>query len=352
MQLLQQILRVIEISKLDENIDFNFFGLRTKFGIKRQVDNVINRFRRLGFREIVKSKKDGIDLGLKIKVMDTLDIGPKLSGIREEKETEIRLDDMQKTSLFKDTIDSLCKTYNIDKIVFLFDEVYYLKYLQSEFFDVLFGFRNFDKISFSISAYPTFMEYGEYFDIPDDAKELSVSSVMYKPSKTEFENPLIKLVELRLKKYGGYDYRDIISDDALELLILLVNGNPRILLQSIDTIWRKNNQKKINVNNITQDIIIEMVKKWYIDFRDKQAKRYKTNINKVDEFFNVIVKRLTDYNKRNDVSTAFFLLNEEITSHFSDTIDLLHYSRIIDKIRIASFGGSYGTMGSMFLLNP
>lgn len=208
MQLLQQILRVIEISKLDENIDFNFFGLRTKFGIKRQVDNVINRFRRLGFREIVKSKKDGIDLGLKIKVMDTLDIGPKLSGIREEKETEIRLDDMQKTSLFKDTIDSLCKTYNIDKIVFLFDEVYYLKYLQSEFFDVLFGFRNFDKISFSISAYPTFMEYGEYFDIPDDAKELSVSSVMYKPSKTEFENPLIKLVELRLKKYGGYDYRD------------------------------------------------------------------------------------------------------------------------------------------------
>lgn len=259
---------------------------------------------------------------------------------------------MQKTSLFKETVISLCETYKIDKIVFLFDEVHYLKYLQSEFFDLIFGFRNFGKLSFSISSYPAFMDYGECFDTPDYAKMLDVSSVLYKPSKNEFENPLIKLVELRLRTYGGIAYEDVISNEALELLILLVNGNTRMLLQSIDFIWRKNNQRKINTSSITQDIIIDMVNDWYIGFRDNQAKRYKTNIKKVNEFSDVIIKRLNDYNKRNKTSTTFFLLNDEICNHFSDTIDLLHYSRIIDKIRIASFGGSHGTMGKMYLLNP
>ncbi|KGM92795.1 hypothetical protein Z968_12675 [Clostridium novyi A str. 4552] len=349
MSLLQQILKVIEEMELDKNVDFNLFGLKTRFGIKKQVDNVITTFRRIGFRELVNSKKSGLDIDLKIK---PLNMGGAISNEIEQSVKEITLNDMQKTSLFKETITSICNTYKIDKIMLLFDEVHYLKYLQCEFFDVLFGFRNFEKISFSISAYPAFMDYGEYFDVPDDAKELSVSSVLYKPSKVEFENPLIKLVELRLRTYGRVQYDEIISKEALELLILLVNGNPRMLLQSIDFIWRKNNQKKINSSNITQDIIIDMVNDWYIGFRDKQAKRYKTNIKKVEDFSKVITKRLNDYNKRNEVSTTFFLLNDEIFNHFSDTIDLLHYSRIIDKLRIASFGGSNGTMGKMYLLNP
>ena len=351
MSLLQQVLAVIEEMNLDKNVNFNLFGLKTKFGIKKQIDKVIKQYRRLGFRELVKSRKNGIDIGLKIKPLNLGGDG-SLSTSKEETITEVTLNDMQRTSLFKETINSICNTYNLDKIVFLFDEVHYLKYLQSDFFDVLFGFRNFGKISFSVSAYPSFMDYGSCFDIPDDAKELSVASVLYKPSKVEFENPLIRLVKLRLKTYGQVEIEEIISADALELLILLVNGNPRILLQSIEFIWRKNNQKKINMNNITQDIIIDMVTSWYIDFRDKQAMRYKTNIKKVEDFSKVIVKRLSEYNKRNEASTNFFLLNDEICNHFSDTIDLLQYSRIIDKLRIASFGGSNGTMGKMYLLNP
>lgn len=349
MSLLQQILKVIDEMELDKNIDFNLFGLKTKFGIKKQVDNVINTFKRIGFRELVKSKKLGADIGMKIK---PLNMDSNISNEASNSIKEVTLNDMQKTSLFKDTVQSICDTYKIDKIMLLFDEVHYLKYLQCEFFDVLFGFRNFDKISFSISAYPAFMDYGEYFDVPDDAKELSVSSVLYKPSKAEFENPLIKLVEMRLNTYGHVNYEDIISREALELLILLVDGNPRMLLQSIDFIWRKNNQKKVNSINITQDIIVDMVNDWYIGFRDKQAKRYKTNIKKIDDFSKVITKRLSEYNKRNEISTTFFLLNDEICNHFSDTIDLLHYSRIIDKMRIASFGGSNGTRGIMYLLNP
>lgn len=349
MSLLQDILRVIEELQLDKNVEFNVFGLRTKLGIRREVDKAIDTFKRLGFREMIKSKKMGIDIDLKVKPI-SLGFTPGMTATQKSK--EITLDDMQKSSLFRDTIDSICNTYSIDKVVFLFDEVHYLKFLQREFFDILFGFRNYSKISFSISAYPTFMEYGNCFDVPDDAKEVSVASILYKPTKAEFEKPLIKLVEMRLQKYGKINYNQVISDEALELLILLTNGNPRILLQSIDFIWRRNNQKKINVVNITQDLIFEMVEKWYIDFMKSQAQRYKTNLGKVIEFLNIIKNRLNEYNNRNEVATSFFLINEEINNNFLDTINLLHYSRIIDRIKISSFGSSYGSMGKMYLLNP
>lgn len=346
---LQQILKVIEDMELDKNVEFNLFGIRTKFGIKREVDDAINSFKRMGFRELIKSKAQGIDIDLKIK---PLECGTKFYGSRETTVKEVNLDDMQKTDLFKNTIESICCTYKLDRIMFLFDEVHYLKFLQKEFFDTLFGFRNFAKVSFSVSAYPTFMEYGECFDVPDDAKEVNVAQVLYKPTKNEFETPLVKLVEYRLNKYGKVNYEEVIAKEALEFLILLTNGNPRILLQAIDFIWRNNNQKKILKNSITQDIINEMVTNWYIDFMDKQAIRYKTSVGKTKEFMEVIKSRLNDYNKRNEVATCFFLLNDDIGNNFSDTINLLHYSRIIDKMKISSFGGSQGKMGKMYLLNP
>ncbi|MBP2658925.1 MAG: hypothetical protein H6Q69_1957 [Firmicutes bacterium] len=349
MSLLQKLLEMINKIGLDENVDFNLFGLRTKFGIKREVDKAIETFKRLGFKEILNSKKKGFDIGIKIKAIE-LKIPPQFAN--ETATKEVTLDDLQKTDLFKTTIDSICKTYKIDKVVFLFDEVHYLKFLQREFFDILFGFRNYNRVSFCISAYPTYMDYGGNFDIPDDAQEISVSSTIYKPTKDEYERPFSKFVQMRLEKYGDKNIEDVISDTGLELLILLTNGNPRILLQSIDYVWRKNNCKKVNVSSITQDLIFEMVDNWYLQFMENQAKRFKTDITRVNEFLSLIKDRLSDYNNRNTNPTIFFLVNDEIYNHFTDTINLLHYSRIIDKVKISSFGSSAGKKGRMFLLNP
>ena len=348
MSILQKLLKRIEELELDNNIEFNLFGLRTRFGIKREVDKAIDTFKRLGFRELVKSKKAGLDLQVKIKEICL----PGASAHSATETKEITMDDMQKTELFKGTIASICKVYKIDKIMLLFDEVFYLKFLQKEFFDILFGFRNYSKLTFAISAYPNYMDYGDQFDIPDDAKEISVTSAIYKPNKKSYERPLIELVRYRLKEYGKKELNDIITNEALEFLILLTNGNPRILLQSIDNIWRKNNNNKITISNITQDIIFEMVDNYYISFMKDQFKRYKTNNEKANQFIKIVSGRIREYNRRNGVATIFFLINDEILNHFSDTINMLHYSRIIDKVRISSFGSSVGQKGRMFMLNP
>jgi hypothetical protein len=345
--LLQSILNVIEDLQLDNDVEFNFFGLRTKFGIKRDVDKAINDMKRKGFREIVEAKNSGADAGIKISLIDlTLNKGTS------KQTKEIILDDMQKVYLFKDTIDSLCKTYGFDSIMFLFDEVHYLKYLQPEFFNALFGFRNFQRIGYAISTYPTFMNYGDNFDVPDDAKEVTVTNNLFKPSKDDYNRQFIELVEKRIKKYAEKNYEVIISKDALEFLITLVYGNPRILLQAIDHIWRRNNEKKIIISSITQNIIEEMSSSWYIDYFNNQANRYRTSIEKANMFLKVIIDRFKEYNGRNENATIFFLLSDEICIKYSETIDLLIYSRLINKARLASFGGTYGQKGILYALTP
>jgi len=348
MSLLQSVLGIIDTIGLKKNVFFNFFGLRTKIGIEREINKAIDSFKRIGFREIIKSKKSGLSIG--IKIVEELNFAPEFGSEKSVK--EVTLDDMQKTDLFKKTVTSICKTYGINKMVFLFDEVHYLKFLQNEFFNILFGFRNYHKISYCISAYPTYMDYGDNFDVPDDAQEINVSSTLYKPSKEEYEKQFFILVKMRLNKYGHVDYTKIITDNALELLIVLVNGNPRIILQTIDYLWKRNLNKKITISNITQDSILDIVDKWYLDFMKKQANRFKTNYNKSNEMLNFVKERLSVYNKRNNIPTSLFLINDEIYDSFCDTINLLHYSRIIDRVRISSFGSTSNKKGRMYLLTP
>lgn len=346
MTILQNILSSIESLELDQEVEFNFFGILTKLGIKREVDKTIKIFRRRGFRELISSQSKGIDVGIKIS-----NFGMDSKHDKKMQSTEVVLDDMHKNYLFKDTIKSICNTYKLDKIMLLFDEVHYLKFLQSEFFDCLFGFRAEPRISYAISVYPTYMDYGEQFDIPDDAKEVPVTNTLYRPNKEEYEKPLIKLVKKRIETYHNCNYEEIISYDALSLLILLVNGNPRLLLQSIEFLWTENDKKKIQSTTITQKMVEKMASSWYLDYCSNQAKRYKTSYDKATKFVKILSSRLLEYNKRNENVTNLFLLNDEICKKYGDTLELLLYCRIIDKIGIASFGGSLGNKGTLYSLN-
>lgn len=346
MTILQHILAAIEELELDQEIEFNFFGILTKLGIKREIDKAIKAFRRKGFKELVLSQTNGVDVGIKVS-----NLGIDSKNVKNMQSKEVLLDDMHKNFLFKETIKSICSKYKLDKIMLLFDEVHYLKYLQSEFFDCLFGLRTESKIAFAISVYPTYMDYGSQFDISDDAKEVPVSNTLYRPSKEEYEKPLINLVKKRVLTYGKKEIDDIISPDALSLLIVLVNGNPRFLLQSIELFWTENNKKKILSSTITQSIVEKIASSWYLDFCSNQAKRYKSSYDKAMKFVRIITRRLSDYNKRNTNITNLFLVNEDICKKYSDTLELLLYSRIIDKVGIASFGGKSSYKGTLYSLN-
>lgn len=345
--LLEEVLTEIEKVRLDTTLDFNFFGIRTKFGIKKEVEKAIKEIKVKGFKELTEQVKSAGAINIPI-IKNIVDA----SNERENTEKYIMMNDMQKVAAFKDTIKSICSTYKINSIHFFFDEVFYLNYLQGSFFDALFGFRNDKYINYTISSYPTFMDYGEAFDIPDDAKEVSVSNILYKPTKELFEIPLIKMIADRIKKFGGMDYTEVIEEDALKRLILIFNGNPRMLMQGIDYLWSINNNNKITKSAITQTTILEMEDKWYDQFLDKQAKRYKTNVDKVKAFLHVLIDRIKEYNHRNTNVTTYFAISRDIEQKYAETIDLLHYCRFIEPIKLTSLGGTENIKAELYLVTP
>lgn len=346
--LLNAILNQLDKYEVDKSVEFKFFGVKTKFGIRRQIKKALHNFKQIGFKELTILKKTGAKIGTDIPQIDT---AFKIEGGKEESIKSISLDDMQKTILFKTTLESICKTYGIKRIHFLFDEVFYLKYLQSEFFDILFGFRNYQYCSFTLTAYPTLMDYGNEFDIPDDAKVLEVNQKLYKPNKNDYEKPLYDFVERRINHFGKVRSDTIISQDGLEQLILYTQGNPRILLQTIDYLWQQN-RMVIKKTSITNDIVNYITNTFYITYLERQSKRYNVNLERTSNFLDVIVERLKDNNERSENGTIFFLLDKSIIQYFAQSLDLLQYCRIIDQYKMGDFGGSSSKKGTIFSINP
>lgn len=345
--LLREVLAEIQKVKLDATLDFNFFGIRTTLGVKKKIDKAIKSMKIKGFKELTEQIKSSGSFS--IPIINSMANAATENGVSQKC---LMINDMQKVTSFKETIKSICDTYKIQCVHFFFDEVFYLNYLQGSFFDALFGFRNDKFINFTISSYPTFMDYGDSFDIPDDAKEVSVSNILYKPTKEQFELPLIKMISDRIKIFSNVNYTDVIDADALNRLILIFNGNPRMLMQGITYLWTTNNNCKITKNNITQTAILEMEDKWYDKFLINQAKRYKTSIDKVKAWLNVIVDRIKDYNKRNVNATIYFAISRDIEQKYSETINLLHYCRFIEPIKLTSLGGSENEKAELYLVTP
>ncbi|MFZ7121556.1 MAG: hypothetical protein ACOWWH_11490 [Eubacteriaceae bacterium] len=350
--LLDNILVKIENLELSKDVPFNFFGIKTEVGVKREIKKALHELKQVGFAELTQLKQSENKNSAGINVLDGIfDFKSSNELKRQTTKKSVTMDDLQKTVLFKNTIESICEVYGIDRIHFMFDEVFTLKYLQAEFFNILFGFRNFKYCSFTISAYPTLMDYGTEFDIPDDANVTTVAPILYKPNKKQFEKPLFDFVGKRLEVYGNKELSEVIFDDALQDLILYTNGNPRILLHSIQHIWDEK-KGKINISSITNDIVNQIANTIYIDFLNKQAIRYKLSMDKINGFLDVIIERLRRMNSRGVHPTVFFLIDSSIEYHFSRTIDLLQYCRIIDHYKVGDFGGSTSKKGKVFLLNP
>lgn len=162
------------------------------------------------------------------------------------------------------------------------------------------------------------------------------------------------MLEARIRQYSQYeDVEAVIQKDAIKHLIALIDGNPRMLLQAVDFLWRSKNQNQIKVADVIQnDMQLEIANKWYIDFYGKQAKRYKTNLSRTRKFLDTIVERLKDFNQRNEKATIYFALSDEICDEYTETINLLIYSRIITKVKLSSFGGSNAKKGLLYSLTP
>ena len=131
-------------------------------------------------------------------------------------------------------VKSIIQHAGLKRINFLFDEAAHtFDEQQQEAFFQFFKLLHGGTIAVKAATYPGITSYGGNFEIGQDAVKLSISSTQenLEPSQAELRRHFRVLLG---KRISPSQFRELSSrGEALDLLILLSHGNPRIFLQTI-----------------------------------------------------------------------------------------------------------------------
>lgn len=141
-----------------------------------------------------------------------------------------------------DFIRNFAESTGLSRVVFLFDEAAHTfdeqqQALFFQFFKLVHG----SSIAVKAATYPGITTYGGNFEIGHDAIRISIASIEenLQSSRDQLREHFRELLRLRL---SGADYGRLVArGEALDLLILLSHGNPRMFLQTVSK-WRSSGE--------------------------------------------------------------------------------------------------------------
>lgn len=240
-----------------------------------------------------------------------------------------RLNLMKDIDYFIDVIESLCETYQIERIVMFFDEVChnFNPFQQREFFSVFRDLRS-PYITCNAAVYPGLSSYGT-FQRFHDAETIDLNRDV---SSGDY---VINMREIVRKQIDENTYSNMLNQgELLNALIYSCNGNPRLLLKSLTSAtsdFTKNLQTK-SVN--------EVIKTFYRSDiwaeHTKISELYSTLKDFVDWGRNFIETIIIDdtINKNKDWSqkgrqTCYFCISKDAPSSVKKCIEMLEYSGIV-----------------------
>lgn len=133
-----------------------------------------------------------------------------------------------------DFVSSMAIDAKLNRINFFFDEAAHtFDEQQQETFFQFFKLIHGGAIAVKAATYPGITSYGGNFEIGHDAVKINISAMdeNLQPSRNELKRHFRQLLE---KRVPHSKYVEMVKrGEALDLLILLSHGNPRILLQTV-----------------------------------------------------------------------------------------------------------------------
>lgn len=230
-----------------------------------------------------------------------------------------------------DFIREIASKNNIHRVVFLFDEAAHTFDEQQqriffEFTKLIHG----DIVSTKAAVYPGITSYGGNFEVGQDAILLAFSSINEHSDQARAE--LIKhfreLVEKRLPRQ---QYKQLISKgDALDLLIMLSNGNPRMFLQAASKMLASKQISKRSALAASNDFIsTELIR--YHEGLKKRLPRFSSHIDLGLELIKghlipELQKKNEGKGKNPKIQTCYFTIEDLVPYKIKKSISLLEYS--------------------------
>lgn len=239
-----------------------------------------------------------------------------------------------------DFIREIAKKNSIERVVFLFDEAAHTFNEQQqenffEFFKLIHG----DIVATKAAVYPGITTYGGNFEVGQDAIQLAFSSIdeNLEVARADLINHFRELLEKRLPRQ---QYKSLTSKgEALNLLILLSNGNPRMFLQAASKLLAANEISKRRALAASNDFVSNELVNYHLGLK-KRLPRFSSHIDLGMELIKghlipEIQKKNAGKGENPKLQTCYFTIDNLVPHKIKKSISLLEYSGFLFSKSVA-----------------
>lgn len=228
-------------------------------------------------------------------------------------------------------IKNIVEHAGLQRINFLFDEAAHtFDEQQQEIFFQFFKLLHGGTIAVKAATYPGITSYGGNFEIGHDAIKLSISSTdeNLEQSQTKLRSHFRELLR---KRIPASDFKGLVSrGEALDLLIMLSHGNPRIFLQTVSKWVASKEYSKRSALAASNEFVSSELVSYHMGLK-KRLPRFSAHI---DLGMALVTAHLVpELQKKNEgkgpdprLQTVYFTVDPMVPYRVTRALSLLEYS--------------------------
>ncbi|WP_455814105.1 zinc ribbon domain-containing protein [Pseudomonas graminis] len=284
------------------------FGIETIAGMKDALQNKIHLLQRLS-RELQPDKT------LK-------EIGSEF------------LDKVNDISYVNEIIREMISDYNINRVVFLFDEAAHTFIPeQQEIFFGIFKLLHGGRVAVKAAVYPSVTSYGKNFEVGQDAILINLGRYETGAIGREGIRRLYReLVRKRVTKESAIK-KILAKGELLDQCIHLSSGNPRAFLHLFNKVYDRGYSERYLAPS-TQDYVDQELLPYHLGL-SKRLPKYSHHVHIgleiLREYIIPELRLKNNREKKTLTQTAFFTLPRDISPNLRLAMDLLCYSGVLSK---------------------
>lgn len=241
------------------------------------------------------------------------------------------LDSFANVESVAEFVRQIVKDKKLSRVIFLFDEAAHTfdEQQQGVFFD-FFKLLHGDVIAVKAAVYPGITSYGGNFEIGHDAIKISISSL---DENLEVSRNQLKIHfrELLKKRVSGVEFGKLVQrGEALDLIIMLSHGNPRMFLQSVSKMLASKEISKRSALAASNDFVSKELVNYHLGLK-KRLPRFASHI----DLGMTLVKAhlIPELQRKNEgkgdnpsIQTIYFTIDSLVQHKVLKSITLLEYS--------------------------